>query len=161
MAFVEAVEHQRPHRRGRARATTGAPAVAMGNALNRCLSMPHQCSNCAGSGKCPECNGLGYKLVKDRTAMRNEKRKDHQGNILNEVINVKLPEEEAHCTACGGWGMNKPLFRGAIGTASPVDYRGDLSPDKGRHGDGKCRPCKGTGTVMRPLIQIQPRKLDF
>jgi len=135
----------------------------MGQALNKCLSTSGTCAECSGTGMCPEagCNGTGFIVLKDRTALRNEKRKDHQGNILNEVINVKLPDEEKHCARCGGWGANKPVFRGAVGTASPVDYRGDLSPEKGRHGDGKCKTCKGTGYLVTPLIQVQPRKFNF
>ena len=120
--------------------------------LDKCLSTSNVCPDCAGTGKCAECNGKGFILVKDRTALRNEKRKDHQGNIIPEVINVKLPDEEKHCAKCGGWGYNKPIFRGAIGTASPVDYRGDLKPENGRHGDGKCKKCKGSGSIVKSLL---------
>mmetsp|Transcript_33362 Transcript_33362/g.87841 ORF Transcript_33362/g.87841 Transcript_33362/m.87841 type:complete len:132 (+) Transcript_33362:87-482(+) len=131
----------------------------MGQCLNKCLTTSSTCPDCSGSGKCHECKGKGFTLLKDRTALRNEKRKDHQGNIIPEVINVKLPDEEKHCSRCGGFGDNKPLYRGAIGTASPVDYKGDLSPNKGRHGDGMCKKCKGTGTVTKPMLQ--PKRLHY
>ena len=127
--------------------------------LNKCFTQKEFCADCNGTGICVVCKGSGFILLKDRTALRNEKRKDHQGNIIPEVINVKMPDEEKHCGPCGGWGSNQPAFRGKLGTAGPVDYRGDMSPEKGKHGDGKCKKCKGTGYLEKPLIEA--RRLNY
>ena len=141
----------------RERAVSNPMGQACTKAMAACLKTKSVCKACQGAGKCPGCGGKGYVDLKDRVALRNEKRKDHLGNIIPEVISVKLPDEQRPCVKCGGWGEIKPIFRGSIGTASPVDYRGDLSPPKGRHGDGKCRMCKGTGNVIKPIINLHPR----
>lgn len=59
--------------------------------------------------------------------------------------------EAAPCTRCGGWGGRRGSFRGGSSgnTNSP-----QANSEKG--GDGKCRPCKGTGKVT---VKVTPRCL--
>ena len=122
-----------------------AAQAGMGQSLSRCtcLMSTGPCEACSGTGVCKSCGGKGYVIAK------------HDIEVFSYVLDKKgayreVKEAPKQCTRCGGWG-GAPNFRGINHSVAPsgaLQEGGRKRMGESGGGDGKCRSCKGAGTVL-------------